>query len=156
MFVEDLVERIVDAAPVGRLAQIDGHGSPQALPFVFARVGNALWSPIDGKPKKHARLSRLDWIAAHPDVCVLIDHYDDDWSQLWWLKLFCRAEVFRHAHPEWEQATGVLTQKYGQYAQTPMFSGDPTMIRFEWREWKSWSAAGEVAVLEWLANESPA
>ncbi len=155
MFVEDLVERIADAAPVGRLAQIDGHGFPQALPFVFARVGNALWSPVDGKPKKHARLSRLDWIAAHPDVCVLIDHYDADWSQLWWLKLYCRAEVFRHAHSEWEQATRVLAQKYGQYEQTPMFSGDPTMIRFEWREWKSWSAGGEATVFEWLANENP-
>lgn len=156
MFAKNIVERIADAAPVARLGQLDEEGHPQALPFVFARTGDALWSPVDGKPKKHARLSRLAWIAKHPEVCVLVDHYADDWSRLWWLKLYCHAEVFRGSHPEWEQAITKLGQKYDQYAATAMFSGDPTMIRFEWREWKSWSAGGDAAVLAWLKSETRA
>lgn len=155
MFSAALVERILDTAPVARLAQIDDRGEAQALPFVFARVADALWSPVDGKPKRHARLSRLAWIAERPEVCVLIDHYGADWSQLWWLKLYCRAEVFRGDHPQWESAAAALAEKYAQYGDIPIFSGDPTMIRLQWREWKSWSAAA-AGVEAWLAAEKTA
>jgi PPOX class probable F420-dependent enzyme len=138
---------------VARLAQIDNQGRVQVLPFVFARVGSALWSPVDGKPKKHARLSRLDWIAEHAEVCVLIDHYAADWTRLWWLKLYCRAEVHRGEHLEWEQAETALMEKYPQYAETPLYAGDPTMIRFECRKWKSWSADGGANAAAWLEAE---
>jgi len=87
VFSTSLVERLLDAVPVARLAQIDHRGGVHALPFVFTRVGCALWSPVDGKPKNHARLSRLAWIEEHPEVCVLVDHYGPDWSGLWWIKL---------------------------------------------------------------------
>lgn len=156
MFEKDLVEGIVDVAPVARLGQRDERGLPQTLPFVFARVGNALWSPIDGKPKKNTRLSRLAWIEKHPEVCVLIDHYENDWGQLWWLKLYGRAEVFHDTHVEWEQALRTLGQKYAQYAEIPILSDDPTMIRIEWDRWKSWAAGGEAAVWTWLRTESAA
>jgi PPOX class probable F420-dependent enzyme len=153
MFTPALIDGILDTAPVARLAQIDNHGHAQALPFVFARVGSTLWSPVDGKPKKHARLSRLAWIAEHAEVCVLIDHYCADWSRLWWMKLFCRAEVHRDGHREWEQAETALIEKYPQYAETPLYSGDPTMIRFECRKRKSWSADGGANAAAWLEAE---
>jgi PPOX class probable F420-dependent enzyme len=152
MFPRSLVDRLIDKCPVGRLGQIDLLGHAQALPLVFARAGGALWSPIDGKPKKKAELDRLIWIAEHPDVCVLIDHYGDDWSSLWWLKLFCRGVVHRTNHPDWELATQALAVKYTQYAETPMFFGDPTMIRFEIDSWKSWAAGGESRVQQWLGE----
>lgn len=153
MFAPELVDRILDNVPVGRLAQIDDRGHAQGLPFVFGRVGNALWSPVDGKPKKRASLERLDWIAAHPEVCVVVDHYCEDWSQLWWLKLYCHGEVVRGTHAEWEQAVGVLETKYPQYATVPLFSGEPTMIRLERLEWKSWSVGGPGVVEAWLNRE---
>jgi PPOX class probable F420-dependent enzyme len=150
MFASTLVERILDTASVARLAQIDDRGAAQALPFVFARVADALWSPVDGKPKRHPRLSRIAWIAKRPEVCVLVDHYGEDWSQLWWLKLYCRAEVCHDVHPGWQRAAAALREKYAQYAEVPLFSGDPTMIRLQWHDWKSWSAGG---VEGWLATE---
>lgn len=156
MFAASLVERLLEAAPVARLAQIDDRGNAQALPFVFVRLADALWSPVDGKPKRHARLSRLTWITERPEVCVLVDHYGEDWSQLWWLKLYCHAEIFRENHPQWNQAVAALTKKYAQYADISLFSGNPTMIRLQWREWKSWAAGGVTSVEAWLAAEKTA
>lgn len=146
MFSTQLVHRILDASPVARLAQIDEHGGPQALPFVFFRSGNALWSPIDGKPKKNARLDRIEWIRKRPDVLVLIDHYDGDWSRLWWVKLFGEADVVGESVTGWELAVEGLGQKYPQYNEIPMFTGVPTMIRIDISRWKSWSAAGDAAI----------
>lgn len=143
MFSADLVERILDATPVARLAQKDLDGDPQALPFVFSRVAHGLWSPIDGKPKKRPQLSRLEWIAADPQVLVLVDHYEDDWTQLWWLKLSGRASIVDEHEPGWHEAVGGLASKYPQYGQTPMFAGVPTMLRIEILHWKSWAFSGE-------------
>jgi PPOX class probable F420-dependent enzyme len=152
MFPRSLVERLIDKCPVGRLGQIDMQGHAQALPFVFARASGALWSPIDGKPKNNAALDRLAWVTEHPNVCVLIDHYGEDWSSLWWLKLFCHAVVHHTAHPDWDAAARALAIKYPQYAETPMFFGNPTMIRFEIDSWKSWAAGGEPQVQQWLGD----
>lgn len=146
MFSADLVERILDTMPVACLAQQDLNGGPQALPFVFTRVGRSLWSPVDGKPKKRAQLSRLEWIAADPRVLVLVDHYEDDWSQLWWLKLAGHASVVDEHEPGWQDAVSGLAGKYPQYEQTPMFAGKPTMVRIEILHWKSWACSGESAV----------
>lgn len=143
MFSIDLVQRLLDTTPVARLAQTDPDGGPQALPFVFARVGQSLWSPVDGKPKKSGRLRRLEWIAADPRVLVLLDHYEDDWSQLWWLKVSGRAAVVDERQPDWPRAIRGLARKYPQYAQTPMFTGEPTMVRIEILHWKSWAYSGE-------------
>ena len=155
MFSADLVDRILDVAPVARLAQKDLGGDPQALPFVFARVGRSLWSPIDGKPKKRANLSRLEWIAADPQVLVLVDHYEENWAHLWWLKLSGRATVVGEHEPGWQAAVGELAAKYAQYDQTPMFAGVPTMVRIDITHWKSWASSGETAVRRRYFPESP-
>ena len=155
MFSADLVERILDVAPVARLAQKDLGGGPQALPFVFARVEHCLWSPIDGKPKKRASLSRLEWIAAEPEVLVLVDHYEDDWTQLWWLKLSGHATVVGEREPGWRAAVSGLAAKYPQYAETPMFAGVPTMVRIDIAHWKSWASSGEGALRRRYLPGSP-
>ncbi len=155
MFSPELVERILDTAPVARLAQKDLDGGPQALPFVFARIERILWSPIDGKPKKHAKLSRLDWLAAAPQVLVLVDHYADDWTQLWWLKLFGEATVVNEHEPGWGGAVRELSVKYPQYRETPMFVGVPTMVRIEIDRWKSWASSGEDALRRRYFSDAP-
>lgn len=155
MFSPELVERILDTAPVARLAQKDLEGGPQALPFVFARVERSLWSPVDGKPKKRAKLSRLDWVAAEPQVLVLVDHYTDDWTQLWWLKLFGHATVVGEREPGWSEAIRGLAAKYPQYRETPMFAGVPTMVRIDIEHWKSWASSGEAALRRRYFPDSP-
>ena len=146
MFSADLVNRILDRSPIARLGQLDIEHKAQALPFVFARLDGELWSPIDGKPKRSAKLDRLAWIEAEPEVCVLIDHYEADWSKLWWLKLYCHADIHHADHPRFHQASAALEKKYPQYRDVAMFFGTPTMIRFEYRRWKSWASNAEAEV----------
>jgi len=58
----------------------------------------------------------------------------------------------RAPHEQWERAAAGLQRKYPQYQAIPMFAGEPTMIRFAYARWKSWSAGGAVAAEAWLAS----
>jgi PPOX class probable F420-dependent enzyme len=120
-------------ARVGRLATVAADGRPRLVPFCFAVDGDTLHSAVDEKPKTTARLRRLDDIAAHPDVTVLVDHYDDDWSQLWWVRARGRAEVVDDPEP----AQGLLAAKYVQYRRRPPAG---PFVRVELAEWRWWSA----------------
>ncbi|MEM7019068.1 MAG: pyridoxamine 5'-phosphate oxidase family protein, partial [Pseudomonadota bacterium] len=91
---ESSLKHIFQQHPVARLATINAESSvPHALPIVFVPLDKALWSPIDGKPKSTAKLKRLANIRAHPETCLLLDEYAEDWQALWWLQVYCRAEV---------------------------------------------------------------
>ena len=75
------LRRRVGAAPVARLATVRRDGSPRLVPITFALLGELLCFAVDEvKPKRDARLARLDDIARDPRVTLLVDHYDADWS----------------------------------------------------------------------------
>ena len=75
------------AARVARLATIDPDGRPHVVPIVFALEGETLYSAVDRKPKRSQTLRRIENARARPDVTVLVDHYEDDWARLWWIRL---------------------------------------------------------------------
>src|SRR5215210_857225 len=81
------------AARVARLATTDPDGRPHLVPIVFALDGNTLYSAVDRKPKRSLRLRRIENARARPDVTILVDHYEEDWSRLWWIRLRGRARV---------------------------------------------------------------
>ena len=132
--------QLIDTAKVARLAQLDDGNNVHAIPFVFVRYKDCLYSPVDGKPKRHARLSRLAWIEQHPNVTVLIDEYHEDWTRLWWLRIYGEASVEKSDIPEWARVVGLLADKYPQYEAVPMFSGEPTMMRICIDRWRYWAA----------------
>lgn len=140
MLDEKTVHELIDSSQVARLAQLDNEQAVHAIPFVFARVGEMLYSPVDGKPKRHAALSRLNWIEKHPQVTVLIDHYEDNWERLWWLRLYGEAVKVNSTDPHWDSATLGLKKKYPQYDRISMFNGEPTMLRINVARWKYWAA----------------
>ena len=74
------------AAKVARLATVTPDGPPHLVPIVFAVAESTVYTAVDGKPKTSQRLRRLANIEANPRVSILVDHYDDDWSQLWWVR----------------------------------------------------------------------
>lgn len=153
----DMLHAALDAMPVARLALRDADGNPEALPIVFARVGDCLYSPIDGKPKRTGvRLGRLARIEQSPDVMLVLDHYADDWSELWWIRLRGTSEIVGEKHPEWQAAEAALAAKYPQYDTTPMFVDEPTMIRLPWRGVSWWAAAGLDGLSRWLDEWAPA
>ena len=101
-------------APVARLATIDPDGRPHIVPICFVLDGDTLYTAVDEKPKRSRRLKRLANIEANPHVEVLIDHYEEDWSRLWWVRLRGVARIVEDPH-----AVELLAAKYPQYRQQP-------------------------------------
>lgn len=89
-------------------------GKPHIVPITFAIEGNILYFAVDAKPKKTADLKRLRNIASNPAVSILIDHYDDDWNQLWWVRLDGDARILTE-RSESERALDLLVSRYPQY-----------------------------------------
>ncbi len=127
----------------GVLATLRADGSAALVPVVFARVGGALWSPIDGKPKRGPVLARLANVAREPRVALLLDGYDANWARLWWLRVEGRARAESAGIADGEAA---LRAKYPQYADVPLFAGEPVLLRIELERVSSW-AASAAAVL---------
>jgi len=135
------IERILDAWPVARLATLGATGAPHQVPIVFARVAGRLWSPIDGKPKRGSPLARVVNLRRDPRVSLLLDHWDDDWTQLWWLRIEGRARVVSAADADLPAIEGALRAKYPQYGRVPVFADPPTALEIECLRLASWSAA---------------
>jgi PPOX class probable F420-dependent enzyme len=133
----EALRRRAGAAPVARLATVDADGRPHLVPCCFALDGDVAYSVVDHKPKRSTALRRLDNIRAHPEVCLLVDHYEDDWSALWWVRLDGTARVVADG-PEHERAIVLLCAKYAQYrAVRP--SGPVVAIDIAAR--RTWSAS---------------
>lgn len=63
-----------------------------AVPVVFVRDGDRLIVPIDTvKSKSGSRLQRLVNLEADHRCVLLLEHYEDDWSRLWWVRAHGRA-----------------------------------------------------------------
>jgi PPOX class probable F420-dependent enzyme len=124
------------AARVARLATTDPDGRPHLVPIVFALDGDTLYTAVDRKPKRSRRLRRIENARARPDVTVLVDHYEEDWSRLWWVRLRGRARVL-DGGPEREHALALLADKYPQYRADPP---DGPVLAVDVDERRSWSA----------------
>ena len=74
------------AARVARLATADAAGRPHIVPVTFAVDGDVVYTAVDAKPKQSTALKRLANVAANPAVALLVDHYADDWNELWWVR----------------------------------------------------------------------
>jgi PPOX class probable F420-dependent enzyme len=119
---------------VARLATTDPDGRPHLVPIVFAVAGDTLYSAVDRKPKSSRTLRRIENARVRPDVTVLVDHYEDDWRRLWWIRLRGRARVLDDG-AEHDHALELLTEKYPQYRAEPpegsVLAVDVTDVR-EW------------------------
>jgi PPOX class probable F420-dependent enzyme len=106
------------AARVGRLATVRPDGRPHVVVCCFAVSGDRLWTAVDAKPKSGARLQRLANVSAHPWGSLLVDHYSEDWEQLWWVRVDGAAAVLQTGNEE-AQAIAALAARYPQYAAAP-------------------------------------
>ena len=121
----------VDAERVARLATVGADGRPHVVPICFALDGDTLYTAVDEKPKRTRALRRLRNIEENPWSEVVIDHYEEDWTKLWWVRLRGRARV-ADLDP---RALELLAEKYPQYREAPP-RGPLIQIRIEERfEW---------------------
>ena len=126
-------ERFV-AARVARLATADAAGRPHLVPIVFALDGETIYSAVDAKPKRTTALRRLANVRENPAVAVLVDHYEDDWERLWWVRAEGRARVLDRDDPEAHRAVGLLTARYPQQDA----AGEVLAVDVE--RWSGWTA----------------
>jgi PPOX class probable F420-dependent enzyme len=122
---------------VARLATIDPDGRPHLVPIVFALDGDTLYSAVDRKPKRSTTLRRIENARARPDVTILVDHYEDDWSRLWWVRIRGRARVLDDGE-ERERALELLREKYAQYREEPP---EGPVLAVDITDVRGWSAA---------------
>jgi PPOX class probable F420-dependent enzyme len=99
---------------VARLATVGRDGRPHVVPITFAPADGSLYFAVDQKPKRTRNLQRLRNIVANPGVSVLVDHYEDDWSSLWWVRVDGTARIVEEG-PEFDEAISLLTARYEQY-----------------------------------------
>ena len=137
---KDAIADILGRWPVARLATLAESGFPHVVPIVFVHLDERIWSPLDGKPKRGAELKRIRNIEREARCSLLLDHYDEDWRRLWWLRVDGRAEVVRGDALPSEVLAAALREKYPQYAQTPVFLGEPTALSIEIDRFASWTA----------------
>jgi PPOX class probable F420-dependent enzyme len=129
------MRRRVEEARVARLATVGPEGRPHVVPVCFVLREDTVYTAVDHKRKRSPRLRRLTNIDAQPDCCLLIDEYDDDWSQLWWVRLDGQARI---AHGgEAETAVLALTDKYAQYSADPPAG---PVIAVDVEHWRGWAA----------------
>jgi PPOX class probable F420-dependent enzyme len=121
------------SARVARLATADATGAPHVVPMAFALTGTTIHSAVDSKPKRTTALRRLANVRANPRVSVLVDHYADDWSTLWWARADGVARVL-DASPD---GLAALVAKYEQYRSAPP-QGPFLLIEVE--RWSGWTA----------------
>jgi len=119
------------AAQVVRLATADAEGRPHLVPTVFALDDDRLYIVVDHKPKRTRQLRRLRNIAANPQVSLLADHYDDDWSRLWW----ARADGVAAVGPVEDGPLDLLAARYPAYRQNRPEGPLITVTVDRWTGW---------------------
>ena len=110
------VDDALSSARVGRLATVADDGAVHLVPFCFTVVTGLIVSAVDHKPKRTIRLQRLRDIESSGRATVLVDHYEEDWSRLWWIRVVGRAAVHERGSDVDVVARRALVEKYAQYA----------------------------------------
>jgi PPOX class probable F420-dependent enzyme len=132
-----LARRRFAGARIARLATVDEAGHPHLVPLVFVVAGETVYSAVDAKPKRHMALRRLANVRANPAVCLLVDHYDDDWAALWWVRADGVGRVIDPAEAEARRAVELLAGRYPQHREQPPAG---PVLAVDVTRWSGWSA----------------
>jgi PPOX class probable F420-dependent enzyme len=124
----------VAAAEIGRLATVTAEGRPHLVPCCFAVRGDTAYSAVDHKPKSTQRLRRLANLRANPNAALLVDHYADDWSTLWWVRADGTGRILDDG-PDLADAIALLVAKYRQYREDPPLG---PVIAIDVDTWRGW------------------
>jgi PPOX class probable F420-dependent enzyme len=136
---QELLRDLLAEARVGHLATVDADGNPHVVPVCFVLEGPAVYWAVDQKPKASRRLRRLANIQARPVAELVVDHYAEDWAELWWVRVSADAAILEPGL-ETEHALDLLAVKYEQYRER---RPDGPVVRLAVRHWSGWSAASE-------------
>jgi PPOX class probable F420-dependent enzyme len=142
------IRRLLNHARVARLVTTSRQQQPHAVPVCFVYRQGFLYTPIDLKPKRLTarNLTRVRNIQARPHVALLVDHYEEDWSKLWFLLVRGKAKILSTASKsERENVLRALRRKYPQYA-AGMLGKDPPLIRIAPQRFTVWRSSSSTQV----------
>jgi PPOX class probable F420-dependent enzyme len=125
-----IAEERLALARIARLATVTPAGRPHVVPVCFALSRGRIFTAVDGKPKVTTELARLENVRATGRVSLLVDHYEEDWSQLWWVRVDGIAEVI-----ESDAAIDDLADKYEQYRSRRPAGPVIAITPERWRSW---------------------
>jgi PPOX class probable F420-dependent enzyme len=126
---------LLASARVARLATCDADGQPHLVPITFAVEEDTILTAVDHKPKRTTRLRRLANIEANPRVAVLADHFEEDWSKLWWARADGLARVLE---PETEGHANTVAQLAARYRQYAERRPEGPAIEINVSRWSGW------------------
>ena len=105
------------AAPSAHMATADASGAPHVIPVCYASDGRfsvlSIWTRSPNGPRL-PRLRRVRNIQENPQVSLVVDHYEDDWSRLGYILVLGKAELLLGGG-ERDAAVRLLRRKYPQY-----------------------------------------
>lgn len=130
---EEARERFA-AARVARLATVAADGTPHLVPIVFVLLDETVYSVVDEKPKRTSDLQRLKNVRETGRASLLVDHYEEDWEKLWWVRANGRARIIEPGEPEARRALEGLSQRYPQ--QRPL----GPVLAVDVERWTGWLA----------------
>jgi len=119
---------LLRAARVGRLATVGGDGRPLVVPVCYVFDGALIYSAVDAKPKRTRELRRLRNIAENPQVSLVVDEWDEDWTRLRYVIVEGRAGVLTDG-AEFSRAVDLLVAKYPQYRTLGLSRESGAVIR---------------------------
>jgi PPOX class probable F420-dependent enzyme len=125
-----IAEERLALARIGRLATVTPIGRPHVVAVCFVVSGGRIFTAVDAKPKATAALARLENVRATGRASLLVDHYEEDWSQLWWVRVDGVAEVI-----ESDAAIDDLADKYEQYRSARPAGPVIAITPDRWRSW---------------------
>jgi PPOX class probable F420-dependent enzyme len=132
---EDEARTRFSTVPVVHLATADVLGWPHIVVTTFVVAKDVIFTAVDSKPKQSRNLKRLRNITSNPRVSVLADHYEDDWTHLWWVRADGTATVIED-EDEMAEPIRLLTEKYPQYRDN---RPDGPVIAVTVERWTGWT-----------------
>ncbi len=137
--LSDVEAKLVQTCHAGRLGTIARDGRPNLVPVCYAYTDGQFVIPVDQKPKRAGKLARIRNIERDPRVTLLIDHYDDDWSQLAWVRVEGTGHITERG-AEAPDAIAALRSRYRQYEtmnleELPLITIEPErVVSWRWEE----------------------
>ena len=115
----------IKEAKVARLATVDIQCTPYLVPvvYVFDNDNDCYFLPIDEKTKRSRpqNLKRVTNIQENPNVALLIDEYNEDWTKLYFIMIQGKGSILGGKKLKHNQisllkkAQKLLRVKYPQY-----------------------------------------
>lgn len=141
MTLADDARAFAERHRIAHLATADAEGVPHVVPICYAVVGDAFYFVVDEKPKRsRTGLKRLRNIAENPQVALVIDDYDEDWTRLAFLLVQGHAGQVKNRE-EYAKGLAALRSRYPQYRSMPLAFGTHPMVRITPRRQHMWRAA---------------